>query len=663
MKQAVLTHRQTKAAMLLFQAVDTDSSGMISYSELQATSMDDTVWRHLDVDMNGDVGLHEWMTFLRRQRADRGSKGLNHWMLDLETGVSGDKGCGVKKSLYEDPKEMHEEDIIPLGEGLRMKEVGSDSKPNTLTASERESALKVFKAMDLDRSGHIEWQELERVCGEEEAVDLMIDMDIEERDRERAHITMHMWVSVLRLKKRELDNEEKFAEWLEGVEEKSNLALKSWRKEVKAKSQAERRRLEQERAEHRDATDLNRHKLTETQRARAMALFRGIDTDRNGSLEEHELTRAAGEMADQVFGFDADSDNRVSMPEWLKYLRVVKQRDGTDFLDGLLNTVEEQAGVMRREKKQTATIAAKLEQVDTRSCSNLFKYKLTQEQASRASELWLRLDQQREGFIQHDAMIQLWIDQDLSGFPEEDAAAEVEAATKALELVQQDSEGRVSRNEWLRFVRRVKQQSGAEELEHLLDRFELVAVPNNEGVYHVGVGINRWASKMNQLRTAKKQVLQPRDYSYPKTQPPPPKKLAPKKSENNPISVYIFENDGVHSGAGQLINASGLHDLMKQASIVLDSPIHRLFTLKGSEVTGGAGTTMYQLTPGIELVAAGTEDFLPNDPRSLRTLRRTDPQSWATIKDNQDRFQEGQEDQQADYPDEEDEQDSDIVDS
>eukprot|EP00656_Telonema_subtile_P039335 TRINITY_DN4445_c0_g1_i3.p1 TRINITY_DN4445_c0_g1~~TRINITY_DN4445_c0_g1_i3.p1 ORF type:complete len:188 (-),score=48.21 TRINITY_DN4445_c0_g1_i3:132-695(-) len=132
-KQANLTHQQTKAALVLFTTIDLDGSAMISFSELKEASVDDTAWRNMDADMNGDIGLHEWMTFLRRTKMDRGSKGLNHWLVDMGQAI-GDDGA-VKNALYRNDKVEREEEVIPLGEGLRMSEMGrTDTNNNVLTA-------------------------------------------------------------------------------------------------------------------------------------------------------------------------------------------------------------------------------------------------------------------------------------------------------------------------------------------------------------------------------------------------------------------------------------------------------------------------------------------------------------------------------------------------
>jgi len=360
---AQLTHRQTEAALALFAAIDADHSGMISYSELKECSLDDHCWRILDTDMNGDVGLREWMAFLRKTKTDRGSKGLNHWMVDMENNITHDKGCGVHKALYEseshsaasmtDEGKYSSDGLATLPtQGFRM----SVAKPlkDSLTKKDRALSLKVFNSMDLDRSGFIDAWELESVCGKDETLLLLMKMGIREADFDHTEVSMHQYMGLMATKKKESRSPEMFIEWLEEMESNGKLAADK-RIERMAKEEENKKQEEEElRNEHHDRVDHTANTLTDTQRTRGMALFKGIDDDGNGTLERHEMERACGDIAtvdiESILTNDVNGDNRVDMAEWLKWLRAFKQEQGNGAFENLMNTIETEGNIMRAEE-------------------------------------------------------------------------------------------------------------------------------------------------------------------------------------------------------------------------------------------------------------------------------------------------------------------------
>ena len=358
-----LTHRQTQAGLALFEHIDYDNSQMISFSELKEASLDDKCWRMLDTDLNGDVGLREWLTFLRLTKRDRGSKGLNHWMVDMERNLTGDEGCGVHQALYEAEKVAkggqagaNAAGKTTLNTGLGMSDVAitKTAAKGQLNQKQRTLALAVFNSVDLDRGGFIEADEIEAVCGREETVMLLRKIQIKEADFGNTHISMHDWMTLMSIKKKESQTSEEFVEWLEELTEKAKVAAEQAKEEAKAAEEQvkrERQRLQSESHEKRDFEAMN---LTDAQRTRAMALFAGIDDDGNGTLERHEMERACGEIAlvdiDSVFGDDKNNDHRIDMGEWLRWLRSYKQENGNSEFQTLLDTIEKEGNLMRDEE-------------------------------------------------------------------------------------------------------------------------------------------------------------------------------------------------------------------------------------------------------------------------------------------------------------------------
>ena len=93
--------------------------------------------------------------------------------------VAGESGCGISETLYKREEPVAEEEVIPLGEGLRMcvpyvytdsitdqlltllrQEAGKNDTSGILNDDQRARALKVFKRIDLDRSGQIQFSEM-----------------------------------------------------------------------------------------------------------------------------------------------------------------------------------------------------------------------------------------------------------------------------------------------------------------------------------------------------------------------------------------------------------------------------------------------------------------------------------------------------------------------
>jgi len=669
-----LTHRQTQAGLALFEHIDVDESQMISFGELKEASLDDKCWHMLDTDMNGDVGLREWLTFLRLTKRDRGSKGLNHWMVDMERNLTGDEGCGVHQALYEAEQKAKGgkagakaagKTTLDTGLGMTDSASSKTAGKGQLNQKQRTLALAVFNSVDLDRGGFIEADEIESVCGREETVMLLLRIGITEPFK-NTHISMHDWMTLMSIKKKESQTSEEFVEWLEELTEKAKVAAEQAKEEAKAAEEQEKRERQRLQSESHEKKDFEAMNLTEAQRTRAMALFAGIDDDGNGTLERHEMERACGEIAlvdiDSVFGDDVNNDNRIDMGEWLKWLRAYKQENGNSEFHVLLDTIEKEGNLMRDEEGPPEPEYD--DKAQKQLVANMFKYRLSQDQTDEANGLWLRLDQEMAGLVPWKQVVIKYIGDDLDGFSEEEQVAELTSARDSLILLSQNHRGDVTPDEWIRFFRRVKQEQGDDAVDAMCDRFHevLADAPSAKkgSNYRVDTRINMHAARMAAQRKKKKKPLMRRDNNYPKTRPVVvPIKDSPKKALPS-LSIYVYPNDGVHQGEyRQLVNVptagieynghifKGFAGLLKQASIVLsDDTIHRLWTLDGAELTAGAGATMFvrgkkgklvsRWKPGMEVVAGGFEDFRPNDDRSLEAMGTYDRRTLALILGNKD---------------------------
>ena len=60
--------------------------------------------------------------------------------------------------------------------------------------------------------------------------------------------------------------------------------------------------------------------------------------------------------------------------------------------------------------------------------SNLFEYRLTEEERTKADGLWPRLDSKKKGSVLWKDLVILWIGEDLDGLTEEDQVIELEQA-------------------------------------------------------------------------------------------------------------------------------------------------------------------------------------------------------------------------------------------
>lgn len=150
-------------------------------------------------------------------KADRGSRGLNGFMCDIETQLEpGDPhngvpaGVGVKSTLYPPKnKKKGEEDASVVKVKPMPQETG-----NILTDRQRDTALRVYKAIDIDHSGEVSKEEIIALCQTpEEAESMILDLNIDKSGQ----VTLHQWLSYLRKLKGDNGNEhlEEFFESLQ----------------------------------------------------------------------------------------------------------------------------------------------------------------------------------------------------------------------------------------------------------------------------------------------------------------------------------------------------------------------------------------------------------------------------------------------------------------
>ena len=190
---------------------------------------------------------------MRKIKADRGARGLNKWLMDLEKQVDPENGCGVKQALYP-PKEKkgskkdETSDLASLG--YRMKAVSDDANSNVLTDAQRDKAMKVYKGIDADHSGQITKEELVAVCSSAEEADHMIEnLDV----NKDGVATLNAWLSYLRGIKGDAGSD-KLDEYFEGMVENVKKA-----KEQRKKALAEQKKTQDEEAAAYDQVPASPH--------------------------------------------------------------------------------------------------------------------------------------------------------------------------------------------------------------------------------------------------------------------------------------------------------------------------------------------------------------------------------------------------------------------